>query len=429
MLNPAVSQKMRADTDRRGVDYKPKSATTILHVDMDAFFAAIEEKDNPSLEGKPVIIGGPKDSRGVVTTCNYIARSFGVHSGMSLVKAGQLCPDAIYLKTFGRKYTWTSLKLMTILRKFSPKVEPYSIDEAFLDATGCTHLWGGNEPYGLAVKKAIKETLDLTASVGIGPSRIVAKMASNLDKPDGLTVIPKEKVDSVLGPLPVEAIPGVGDSTKKSLNSIGIQTVSQLAAYPISLLRAHLGINGEALVKIARGEGGDKVIALEERPHDKSMGHEKTFGTDVADKDEILGCLLNLSDKVARRLRRENYYGNVVTLKLRHSDFSTYSHQHALGFFTNDPQEIFDVGHGLLEDIWNEGDCKIRLIGICVSHLARPNGYTGIQENLFQAATGYKRRNLFKALDNLRDEYGEDVLQFAGGLSRAGFRSSSRHPS
>jgi len=184
---------------------------------MDAFFAAIEERDNPSLRGKPLVIGGPKGSRGVVTTCNYEARKYGVHAGMSLTEAGRRCPHAAFLRTFGRKYTWVSLELMALLRRFSPTVEPYSIDEAFLDATGCLHLWGGAAAFGEAIRAEIRRELRLTASVGLGPSKTIAKIASGLNKPDGLTVIEPGTVRERLAPLPVEAIPGVGPTTRKLL--------------------------------------------------------------------------------------------------------------------------------------------------------------------------------------------------------------------
>ncbi|MDP8207455.1 MAG: DNA polymerase IV [Candidatus Electryonea clarkiae] len=407
---------MRAEAGRRKKTGKLKESSLILHVDMDAFFAAIEEKDNPSIKGKPVIIGGPKGSRGVVTTCNYPARKYGVHSGMSLSLAGRLCPDGIYLKTFSGKYTWVSLRLMALMRRYSPQVEPYSIDEAFLDATGCAQLWGGAEEYGRAVKNAIKNTLNLTASVGIGPSRIVAKMASDLNKPDGLAVIEAHDVRNVLGPLPVEKIPGVGESTRKTLAGMGIRTVAQLADYPVKLMKAKIGVNGEALIKMAQGKGGDKITGLEERPDDKSMGHEHTFMTNVERCDILHGKLLHLCDKATRRMRRENYLGKVVTLKLRTSNFKTYSHQRALVHQTDDAQEIYKVASVLLSDLWKEGEMPVRLIGISVSRLFRPGEGNGVQEDLFYAETVCKRLKMYKALDSLRDTYGEDILGFAGGV-------------
>ncbi len=413
MLHPVVRQKLQNDAERREPIRNAPISCTILHVDMDAFFAAVEERDNPSLRGKPVIIGGEKNTRGVVTTCNYVARKYGIHAGMSLYEAGRRCPHGIYLRTHGAKYTWVSLCLMELLRRFSPKVEPYSIDEAFLDATGCYHLWGTPSQYGMAVKEAIREHLDLTASVGIGPSKVIAKMASGLEKPDGLTVVPPEKIGEVFGNLPVKTIPGVGKATEESLHKLGVETIGQLSTVPVRLMRAALGINGEHLVKIAGGKSTERVVAMEERPDDKSMGHEHTFSSDVTDEQTLHGQLLHLCDKAARRMRKEHYLGNVLTLKLRRCDFLTRTHQNKLPHYTDDPQEIYLVARRLLHDLWTPGDAPIRLIGISVSGLFSPTPARGLQEDLFLDETGFRRNRLFQALDQIRDVYGENSLGFA----------------
>ncbi len=417
MLNPHVSTRMRADADRRKTqDRTSEESSLILHVDMDAFFAAIEERDNPALKGHPVIIGGPKGTRGVVTTCNYVARGYGVHSGMSLYEAGKLCPDGIFLKTTGRKYMDASIRMMAILRQFSPKVEPYSVDEAFLDASGCAWLWGGAREYGAAIKRTIMEKLNLVASVGIGPSRTVAKIASGLDKPDGLLVIDAQETLKVLGPLSVRKIPGVGKATEQALLTLDIHTIEDLIRCPVYKLRAVLGMAGEQLHRTMRGKGGDKVVALEERPDDKSMGHENTFMENVIKESVLQSCLLHLCDKAARRMRREQYVGNLVTLKLRTFDFHTRTHQRAMKTFTNDPIDIYETAKSLLRELWREGDKSVRLIGISVSHLMCPSEQRGVQDDLFLATVRQRREVMFTALDRVRDRYGEDILGFAGGM-------------
>ncbi len=415
MLNPIVSTQMRSATDRREVNRTPRSSSLIVHVDMDAFFASVEERDNPSIKGKPVIIGGEPGTRGVVTTANYEAREYGVHAGMSLTEAGKRCPQGVFLRTHGKKYTWVSVQLMGLLRSFSPVVEPYSIDEAFLDGAGCDHLWGGPVKYGEAIRSAIKEHLDLTGSVGIAPSKIVAKIASGMNKPNGLTVLMPEDVVTTIGGLAVEKIPGVGKSTKKILNGIGIFTIDTLANASTERLRAALGKNGEELKKLIRGEEGNKIIALEERPEDKSMGHEHTFMEDVQSENVIAGRLLHLCDKATRRMRTENYLGNCITLRLRDTNFVTRSHQRKLPFYTDDPAMVFHIAMNLLHEIWTENDGKVRLIGVSVSGLLKPSRFQGVQVDLFNAPKVERMHRLYYALDKVRDAYGDDSLEFAAG--------------
>lgn len=412
------------DRIRKGVEEasprRPQSAATtprvVVHVDMDAFFAAIEERDNPSLRGKPVIVGGPKGSRGVVTTANYVARTFGVHAGMSLAEAERRCPQAIHVGTKGGKYSWVSVQLMGILRNFSPKVEPYSIDEAFLDATGCERLFGDAHTYGRKIKEAIRRELNLTASVGVGPSRIVAKMASGLEKPDGLTVIRPEDVGPVFGPLPVETIPGVGPATRKVLNQLGLVTINDLTNAPMSLLHKMLGMHGRELWRIVHGHSGESVVALEERPDDKSMGHEHTFHEDISDIRILHSRLLYLCEKATRRLRKSGYLGRVVTLKLRTWDFVTRDHQRKMDEWTDDPFEVFRIAKELLADLWQPGGKPIRLIGISLSGLVIPSEHKGVQANLFTASSRDQRQKLFNAVDRMKDAYGEKIIGMAGSL-------------
>lgn len=401
----------------------PTRARVIVHVDMDAFFAAIEERDNPALRGKPVIVGGPKGSRGVVTTANYVARGYGVGSGMSLAKAERLCPDAVHISTKGGKYTWVSLQIMEIMRRFSPEVEPYSVDEAFLDGSGCAHLFGGLYHYGAAIKRAILDELELTASVGIGPSRVVAKMASGMNKPDGLTVIEPHRVAARLGPLPVGKIPGVGPTTEQALKSLNINMIRQLVECPRDLLEMKLGKHGDDLAnKLAGAEGIDR-IGLEQPVDDKSKGHEHTFHRDVTSRSRLLQQLLVQCEMVSRRMRRDLFVGRRVTLKLRTHDFRTRSHQRVTRDWTDDPVELFQVARGLLDDIWREEErIPVRLVGVSVSGLIRPGEPAGVQEDLFLARLRERRALLFRAVDDLRDRYGENIVGLAAGY---GSRRSS----
>lgn len=417
-MRASVREQMleKAPARRKPSEAAASKQRIIAHVDMDAFFAAIEERDNPRLHGKPVVVGGAKGTRGVVTTANYEARKSGVHAGMSLMEAERRCPDAMFVRSKGGKYTSVSLQLMSLLRKFSPSVEPYSIDEAFLDATGCVHLFGDVEEYGRAIGRAIQETLNLTGSIGIAPSRIVAKMASGMDKPNGLTIVEPDRVAEIFGPLPVETVPGVGPATQRALATIGVKTIQQLVDCPESLLSHKLGMHGRDLRSTLRDEEGrDRVVALEERSDDKSMGHERTFRIDVDDPKVIQSQLLYLCDRATRRMRKEHYLGRVVTVKLRTKDFETHDHQKKLELWTDDPIQIYEAVRSIFKRIWQPGDKPIRLIGVSVSGLLRPGDPVGVQQHLFKGSSIERRGSLLNALDRIRDVYGEGSIELAAG--------------
>jgi len=390
----------------------------ILHVDMDAFFAAIEERDNPSLKGKPLVVGGPKGSRGVVTTANYAARKYGIKAGMSLMEADRRCPDLTHASTKGGKYTWVSMELMAILRRFSPKVEPYSIDEAFLDATGCIEHYNGKYEYGIAIKDSIKKELNLTASVGISTSKIIAKIASGMNKPDGITIIDKDDIYPMLAPLPVTAIPGVGNATKEILDEINVKTVDDLIQCPKSLLKIKLGMHGNDLWKVFHGKKQDtEIISMEHHSDDKSMSHEHTFNEDISDPNEIEAKMLLLCDKTMRRLRKFGYHGQIVAIKLRTNDFNTRIHQHKLKELIDDPIRMYNEARKLFDDLWQPGDLPVRLIGVSMSGLKKPNVSFGIQDDLFKAKKNEKRKKLYSAVDRIKDVYGENLMGLAGYLN------------
>ncbi len=411
----------RQGTAQRGrdADDEPENRR-IVHVDMDAFFASIEERDNPELKGKPVIVGGPKGSRGVVTTANYVARQFGVHAGMSLARAEKLCPAAHHVGTKGGKYMSVSLDLMAVLRRFSPVVDPVSIDEAYLDGTGCRRIFGdSDEEYGQRIKSAIKQELNLTASVGMGVNKLVAKIASGMEKPDGLTIIRHGEIMARLGPLPVGKVPGIGPSAQSALSTIGVNTIRDLVKYPDELLKRALGGHGSGLIDQLKGRKGEQVTGLEHHVEDKSKGHERTFHVDVECEKTVLAQLLYLCDRTSRRLRRDGYVGRVVTVKVRTSDFHTREHQRALKSWSDDPQEIFQMARWLFRELWQAGGKPIRLIGVSVSGLVQPGWDGGVQEDLFTWQQRSRRKELLRAVDSLKNLYGESAIELAGSLQRS----------
>jgi DNA polymerase IV len=420
MMRSNVRDKLYEDIPREKVKRpdQAKENAMVGHIDMDAFFASIEERDNPSLCGKPVVVGGPKGSRGVVTTANYVARKYGIHAGMSTIEADRRCPDLIHVGTKGGKYTWVSIEIMNILRRFSPCVEPSSIDEAVIDVTGFERLYNSIEEYGYAIKRAIKDELRLTATIGFGPTRIIAKMASDMQKPDGLTVIRRDEVAKILSPLSVGKIPGIGASTKAALANINIHTIGDLRDCPEEILKVTFGKHGNKLKEIALANSDNVVSGFERRTNDKSMGHEHTFGSDVANIDIIHSYMLYMSEKVSRRMRKKGYLGRVVNLKLRTFDFKTRTHQRHIDDWTDDYASIYTTAKELLTDIWNPGDKHVRLVGISMSGLVKPSEGNGVQTNIFTANRLAARTELFKAIDNIKDTYGEKSLGMAGCLDR-----------
>lgn len=404
----AAEPKSEKPVQKKGVE------KYILHVDMDAFFAAVEIRDNPSLKGKPIIVGASPTGRGVVTTCSYEARAFGIHSGMPGREAARLCPHGIFLRPYGDKYVHASIELMKILRIFSNHVEPYSIDEAFVDITDSLRMFGGPRQLAVTMKRKIRETLNLTGSVGIGPNRLVAKMASRMQKPDGLTIIPKEKVQEVFDPLPVGDLIGVGPSTEASLKRFGIHTLEQLRKTSPRMLKRYFGVGGEALINMAKGKGECKVEPLEHKTLEKSMGHEHTFGEDTDDKEKIHAQLMYLSEKVARRLRAAEFGGKRVTLKLRTTGFITTTHQMTIAIPTNDENKIHEITVKLLHEVWDNVS-PVRLLGVSVSRLMKVPE-SGSQTELFNQRSQYYRKKLSGVLDGLKDRFGDKSIGSASGF-------------
>jgi DNA polymerase-4 len=383
--------------------------TTILHVDLDAFFAAVEQRDRPELRGKPVIVGGgsPGD-RGVVSAASYEARRHGVHSAMPLRTAGRLCPDGIFLPVDGRKYQAVSREVMAILRRFTPLVEPISIDEAFLDVTGSRALFGDGESIARQIKLAIHDEAGLTASVGVAVTKLVAKVASDLRKPDGLVVVPPGEEAAFLAPLPITRLWGVGAPTAAALRDYGVTTIGDLAALPPEVLERRFGKFGAALVDRARGRDHDSV----HDPADaKSIGHEHTFDVDTSDREIIERTLLAMAEGVSSRLRASGMKASTIAVKIRDSSFRTITRQRTLPEATDLTEPIWKTAVELARP--EVRGLRIRLVGVTASNLGSPD-----QLSLFERADG-RRRRVVEAVDEVRRRFGERAVT-RGRLIRAG---------
>jgi len=393
-------------------EHSPEIPRTYLHIDMDAFFASVEERDNPDLKGKPVAVGGGPGKRGVVTTANYVARKFGLHSGMSSFEAQKKCPDAVFLPINGSKYIYVSAQIMAALESFSPIVRPLSVDEASLDITGCDRHYGNLAMLGQAIKDKIREKFELPCTVGIGPNRLIAKMAANIGKPDGLLVLDSEGAAKAFAPLPVDKMVGIGKSTSAALEGIGIRTLGDLANCSDYKLKNRFGIIGPNMKKMARGEWAGRMRLDDERaPIEKSIGHSRTFSENISDIVELRCRLVGLSEMGARRVRRAQVVGQVLTLKLRYPDFRTPSHQMRMPSATDDEETLIDYAWKLLSELWNPG-APVRLLGVSLRELAPKKEWSG-QLNLFSLRRQRRACDLHEALDTLRDRFGENVVSRA----------------
>ena len=378
-------------------------ARRIMHIDMDAFFVSVEQVINPDLKGKPVVVGGKPDRRGVVAAASYEARAFGLHSAMPLATANRLCPQAIFIEGNFARYREASRKFMAILADFSPYLEPVSLDEAYLDVTGFESLHGSIRQMALAIKKRTLGELGLCASVGIANSKIVAKVASELSKPDGLLEVPPGKERSFLEPLPVTKLPGVGQRSERVLKNLGISTIGQLAAMPPGVLKRHFGTYGEHLHNHASGIDDRKV---EPPGPAKSISRETTFEKDTGDTTRLKGTLRYLSERIGSDLRQQGKLAKCITLKLRYADFTTISRQQTLSQPGDTDQAIFDTGFNLLKKELSREKQLVRLIGIGVSNLVE----TGRQLNLLESSL-QRQEKLNKVIDRIRNKYGFTAIQ------------------
>jgi DNA polymerase IV len=372
---------------------------TILHVDLDAFFAAVEQRDRPELRGKPVIVGGDPAGRGVVSAASYEARKFGVHSAMSLREAVRRCPDGVFLPVDGRRYQQASRDVMAILRRFTPAVEPISIDEAFLDVTGSRQLFGDGRAIAEAVKIAIRDDVGLTASVGVARTKLVAKIASDLRKPDGLVVVEPGDEATFLAPLPISRLWGVGEKTAVALADYGVRTIGDLAAISPDVLVRRFGKHGGSLASRARGVDDDPV---HEGDPAKSVGHEHTFDVDTSDREIIERTLLAMSDGVAGRLRSAGVRASTIAVKIRDSSFRTITRQRTLPEPTDMTDPIFRAAVELARP--EVRGIRVRLLGVSASNL-------GDREQLGLFPTDDPRhRAAIEATDTIRRRYGSRAV-------------------
>ncbi len=394
-----------------GVDKTETWERVIMHVDMDAFFAAIEMRNMPGLKDRPVIVGGNPNFRSVVSTCNYIARQYGVHSGMSSTEAKRLCPEAVFISGTLGNYTYTSAKIQTVFENYTPIVQPLSIDEAVMDITGCHRIFGSAENLVRAMKKEMKEKLGLTCSVGLAPNKYLAKLASGENKPDGLTVMDGEDFKRRFYCRPVNALWGIGDATKEALNKMGIVTVEDLAKREEKKLKGSFGEYGTFLAKISHGLGSSHVYTWETMPEEKSMSHETTLVKDISEIDQIYAVLLWLSDKVAKRLRRGEFRARTISVKIRSSDFKTITRDHTLNFPTDQCKVIYETAKRLVPREYGP-KLKIRLLGVKGSKLVRVRDEA--QLSLIPDDTGGKMSRGSKVVDKIRGKYGDGIIKLAG---------------
>lgn len=386
---------------------------TILHADLDAFYASVEVLDNPALRGKPVIVGGDPNARGVVSAASYEARAFGVHSAMPLRTAQRLCPQGVFLPGRFDRYHELSRQVMAIFASYTPLVEPISLDEAFLDVTGSRAALGDGETIGRAIKQRVLDEAGLVVSVGVATNKLCAKVASDLRKPDALVVVPRGGEAGFLAPLPVNRLWGVGPQARQALSDYGVTTIGQLAALPEGTLRRRFGTHGAELRLRAQGIDPSPVVPTHAP---KSVGHELTFDHDVFDPRRLETTLLDLAESVASRLRRHDLAAGAVQLKLRYEGFDTITRQAPLGREVRESEPLYEMGVALLRKALTP-DRAVRLIGLTAIHLSSTQQLT-----LFDAPDRTDR--ITESIDAVRKRFGEEAITRA----RLVGRPDRRHP-
>ena len=372
---------------------------TILHADLDAFYASVEVLDNPSLRGKPVIVGGDPNARGVVSAASYEARAFGVHSAMPLRTAHRLCPTGVFLPGRFDRYRELSRQVMRIFASYTPQVEPISLDEAFMDVTASRAVFGDGEAIARSLKQRVLDEAGLVVSVGVATNKLCAKVASDLRKPDALVVVPPGGEAAFLAPLPVTRLWGVGPKTRQTLADYGVATIGQLAAMPEGTLRRRFGIYGAELRLRALGVDPSKVSS---GAAPKSIGHELTFNHDVTDPARLEATLLDLAESVATRLRNHHMAAGAVQLKLRYEGFDTITRQAPLGHQVRESEPLYQLAVSLLHKALSP-ERAVRLIGLTAIHLSEAQQLT-----LFDAPDRTDR--IAQSIDAVRERFGEKAI-------------------
>ncbi len=382
----------------------------IMHIDMNAFFASVEQQINPSLRGKPIAVIGSNE-RTVVTTSSYEARAYGVKTGMTKYEAKRLCPHIILVAGDTGRYIDTCRRLVEIYLQYTPIVEVYSIDEAFLDVTGSIPLFGRAEIIAKKIKEDIRQRLgNLTCSIGIAPNKLLAKLGSDMKKPDGLVVIQREDIGKLLENLPAKELCGIGQRLKTHLANMGIKTCGELGRASVNILRNRFGVIGERLKLMAQGIDNSPVIPPGQEPDAKSVGHSMTLDKDVSDIETLERYILQLSEMVGRRLRRGGYTGRTIALTLRYSDFSTFTKRTTVGIHSNNSIDIYVIAKDILNTIRLQQ--PIRLIGVSVSNLTK---------NISQIPLFREDRNkkaATRAMDEINDRYGDFCITWCTLIER-----------
>ncbi|HEX6791438.1 MAG TPA: DNA polymerase IV [Candidatus Krumholzibacteria bacterium] len=384
---------------------EPPRQRAIIHVDMDAFYASVEVMDNPSLAGKPVIVGGTPETRGVVAAASYEARKFGVHSAMSSYRAHRLCPHGVFILPRMSRYVEVSRHIHDILESFTPLVEPISIDEAFLDVTASRSLFGDATEIGRAIKQRIRGEIGLVASVGVAPNKFLAKLASDLEKPDGFVVITQDEAQARLAPLPVSRLWGVGKVTEQKLLAAGIHTIGDVVRADHARLERLVGSYAAHMQELARGLDDREVIPDTEA---KSIGAENTFPRDIADSEQLRAELDLLSERVAERARADGVVGHTVNLKARYADFTTVTRAMTLPEPTDESVVIRGAARLLLEERLGREGRALRLLGVSISNLSHADEITG---SLFDSPRATRNRTLDGIMDALRHRFGDGALR------------------
>ena len=377
----------------------------ILHLDMNAYFASVEQQANPELRGKPIAVIG-SNGRTVITTASYEARKFGVKTGMAIWEAKRQCPQIILVVGDNRKYTHTSTQIFKMMLDYTPLVEVFSIDEAFLDVTHSLKIFGNPERIVHLLKAQIMESFGLTCSVGIGPNKLLAKLASDMKKPDGLTIIRPDEVSQIINPLPIKDFCGIGSQTEKKLNLLGIKTIGDLGKFPVDILKRKFGINGLHLHDMGLGIDHSPVVPASDQDRVKSVGHSMTLKQDISRRQDILKYLLQLSEMVGRRARRYGVSGKTVHLYVRYADFySSFGKQQTLGNPINQSGDIYKAAVDILDTV--ELQQPVRLLGIRLTNLR----HHVAQLPLFPQER--RKALMVNAMDAVNNRFGDFTVTFA----------------
>ena len=387
----------------------------ILHVDMDAFYASVEVREQPGLAGRPVIVGGSPRGRGVVSAANYEARRFGVHSAMPTARAMRLCPEAVWLPVRMELYATVSRQIREIFNRYTPLVEPLSLDEAFLDVTASTRLFGTAAEIANAIKKAIRHELSLVASVGIAPNKFIAKIASDLDKPDGFVEVNPKEAQAFLDPLPVSRVWGVGKATGKELDRLGIKRIEQLRQQSEVVLADRFGKFGSHLWRLANGMDDRPVVSDSEA---KSISNETTFDSDINNRDTLRAWLLELTEQVCWRLRQHELYGRTVQIKLRFADFSTITRSHTLVEATHQTKQVWQAVLKLFEHAMQTESRSLRLVGVGVSSLKDEAHRPHIQTDMFEQSDDMRQTQLDEVSDAIKSRFGSSGIRRGSGFKQ-----------